>query len=82
MRKVILGVGSNLGNRISNFHDALHQLKSIGKVSQTSFLYQTAPMYELNQPSFLNAAVILETSSSPEEILHKCKDIESVQNTI
>lgn len=79
MRKVILGVGSNLGNRINNFNVALHQLKSLGKISQTSFLYQTAPMYELNQPSFLNAAVMLETTSSPEEILHKCKDIESVE---
>jgi len=78
MRRVILGIGSNLGNRVANFNTALEKLQVLGKIAQTSFLYQTAPMYELNQPAFLNAAVILETKSSPEEILHKCKDIELV----
>ena len=78
MRKVFLGVGSNIGNRVLNLNEGLSKLKSFGKVSATSFLYETAPMYESNQPSFLNAAVVLETNLSPEEVLDRCQDIELV----
>lgn len=78
-RRAILGIGSNLGNRISNFNNALLRLKEFGKISATSYLYETAPMYETKQPSFLNGAVILETQLSPESLLQKIREIELVQ---
>lgn len=78
MKKVILGIGSNLGHRVLNFKETISRLNSIGKVSATSFLYETAPMYELNQPAFLNAAIQLETKLSAEEVMYYCQDIELV----
>ena len=80
MRRAILGIGSNLGNRILNFNNALLQLKSYGKISATSYLYETAPMYETKQPSFLNGAIILETELSPESLLHRIREIELVKD--
>ena len=42
----------------------------------TSFLYETKPMYVMDQPSFLNAAVELETELEPMELLRELKKIE------
>lgn len=79
MKKVLLGIGSNLGHRASNFNQAIKKLQGLGKVSATSFIYETAPLYETKQPSFLNAALLLETNLSPEQILKHCQDIEKVK---
>ena len=78
MKRVFLGIGSNLGHKVLNFNLAIEKLKTLGKVSATSFLYETAPLYETKQPSFLNAALMIETNLSPEEVLSRCQDIEKV----
>lgn len=59
-----LGIGTNLGNRLASIHEAIRLLNENPEIQviDTSFLYETAPMYVLDQPSFLNAVlkVILE----------------------
>jgi 2-amino-4-hydroxy-6-hydroxymethyldihydropteridine diphosphokinase len=43
-----------------------------------SSVYETAPQGEvLDQPDFLNAVVEVETELGPEELLERCKEIES-----
>lgn len=43
-----------------------------------SSIYETAPQGEvLDQPDFLNAVVEIETELGPEELLVRCKEIES-----
>jgi 2-amino-4-hydroxy-6-hydroxymethyldihydropteridine diphosphokinase len=43
-----------------------------------SSIYETAPQGEvLDQPDFLNAVVEIETELGPEELLKRCKEIES-----
>ena len=71
-----LALGSNLGNRAGNIHRALAALKAVGVVEATSFLYETAPAYVLDQPRFLNAACRLRTALSPTELLTALKTIE------
>ena len=68
-----IALGSNLGDRFANIEAALHLLghldlipnfpTAIGclAVINTSFLYETAPMYVTDQPSFLNCACIVRS---------------------
>ena len=47
-------------------------------VTSSSSAYETEPQGEvLDQPDFLNAVVEIETELGPEELLRKCKEIES-----
>lgn len=50
-----LALGSNIGDRYKAVKDSLEELEKRGiKVKRTSSLYQSAPMYVLDQPTFLN----------------------------
>jgi 2-amino-4-hydroxy-6-hydroxymethyldihydropteridine diphosphokinase len=72
-----LGLGSNVGDRLANLRAAVDALsRHVGVVGRSS-VYETEPQGEvLDQPDFLNAAVAIETSLGPEELLDVCKDIE------
>jgi len=72
---VAIALGSNLGDRFANIEAALRLLdqpelipvvKEQGTstslaVVNTSFLYETAPMYVTDQPNFLNCACIVRS---------------------
>jgi 2-amino-4-hydroxy-6-hydroxymethyldihydropteridine diphosphokinase len=70
-----IAIGSNVGDRVEAFRDALTQLRLIGDVTRTSFLYQTPPMYVTDQEKFLNAACHLRTSLNPDQLLAALKSI-------
>lgn len=77
MATVYLGLGTNLGNKEANLRTAIHKLqKRIGKQVSLSSFYETAPWGFESDHSFLNAAIGLETSLSPIEILHITQEIE------
>jgi 2-amino-4-hydroxy-6-hydroxymethyldihydropteridine diphosphokinase len=73
-----LGLGSNVGDRLGHLRAAVELLTDQGvDVTATSSVYETEPVGEiLDQPDFLNAAVAIETSLGPEELLDLCKAIE------
>ncbi|KAI0267364.1 Dihydropteroate synthase [Gloeopeniophorella convolvens] len=85
-----VALGSNLGDRFANIEAALYLLEHTNAIPEeyasepfansvilnTSFLYETAPMYVTDQPSFLNCACIIKTSLLPETLLKLLKDIE------
>ena len=74
---MLIGLGSNVGDRLQNLQRAVDALKSHYRVIATSRVYETAPMYVVDQPSFLNAAVQLEAAESPRCILSRLKAIEA-----
>lgn len=77
MATVYLGLGTNLGNKEANLRTAIYKLKErIGKQVSLSSFYETAPWGFESDHSFLNAAIGLETSLSPIEILHITQEIE------
>lgn len=77
MATVYLGLGTNLGNKEANLRTAIYKLQErIGKQVSLSSFYETAPWGFESGHSFLNAAIGLETSLSPIEILHITQDIE------
>lgn len=73
-----IALGANLGDRFTSLEravDVLHAHPAI-RVVDTSFLYETPPMYVLDQPKFLNGAVRIATRLTPLELLRACQDIE------
>jgi 2-amino-4-hydroxy-6-hydroxymethyldihydropteridine diphosphokinase len=79
MRIGYLGLGSNVGDRESQLRRAIEALGAHGvQVEAVSSLYETEPVGEiLDQPDFLNAAVRINTSLDPDQLLDVCKAIEA-----
>ena len=75
-----IAIGSNLdssaGDRPANIRLAVEHLQTIGSVLATSSFYDTAPVGYLDQPRFLNAAVLIETALEPLELLERLLAIE------
>ncbi|HZO58249.1 MAG TPA: 2-amino-4-hydroxy-6-hydroxymethyldihydropteridine diphosphokinase [Solirubrobacterales bacterium] len=79
MTSAWLGLGSNVGDRLANLRDAAARLDAIDgiRVAARSHVYETEPVGEvLDQRDFLNAAVRVETTLGPHELLDACKDVE------
>ncbi|GAA5941658.1 trifunctional dihydropteroate synthetase/dihydrohydroxymethylpterin pyrophosphokinase/dihydroneopterin aldolase FOL1 [Sporobolomyces koalae] len=76
-----IGIGTNIGNRVKNFSDALQRLHELGRgqvnVVDTSFLYESDAMYHEDQDRFLNAAIKVETSLEPLALLEILKQVEA-----
>jgi 2-amino-4-hydroxy-6-hydroxymethyldihydropteridine diphosphokinase len=47
------------------------------RVVRTSFLYESAPMYDSSQPPFLNAALLVASGLDPPSLLRRLKRIET-----
>jgi 2-amino-4-hydroxy-6-hydroxymethyldihydropteridine diphosphokinase len=76
--RAYVGLGSNLGDRRATLVRAIELLgerRGIEVVGTSSFL-ETDPVGFLDQPRFLNAAVAIDTSLTPAEILATLLDIE------
>ncbi|PVV03144.1 hypothetical protein BB560_002395 [Smittium megazygosporum] len=73
-----ISAGSNLGDRLKNINSSIKMINSVNgcKVVDTGFLYESKPMYLLDQPLFLNTAFKVETSLAPHDLLHSLKKIE------
>lgn len=77
MAKVYLGLGTNLGDKEMNLRIAITLInQKIGKTLSLSSFYETAPWGFSSAHSFLNAALCIETSHSPLEVLHLTQSIE------
>lgn len=74
----VLGLGANLGDRRAAFDAALDELEGLGRLVEVSALYETDPVGP-PQPVYLNAAVRLETTLSPEALLGELLAIERRQ---
>jgi 2-amino-4-hydroxy-6-hydroxymethyldihydropteridine diphosphokinase len=80
MNKVIVGIGSNIGNREENISMAVHALELLPNttVIAGSSLYETKPFDVPNeQTDYLNKCVIALTELSPRALLGACLGIEA-----
>ena len=75
-----IALGSNLdssfGDRASNLREALRRLEELGDLKAISSFVDTEPVGYLDQPHFLNAAAVLETSLAPLDLLRGLLSIE------
>lgn len=80
MSTAYLSLGSNIGDRIGfiqQAHSLLNDSEGI-KVVDCSSLYETEPIGVEDQEWFINAALKVETTLSPQELMKKCLDIENI----
>ena len=69
-------LGSNMGTRQGNLDKALDLLSQRLKLRQVSSLYESEPVGNIEQPSFLNLVCQIYTRLAPEELLTLAKGIE------
>ena len=74
---VIIGLGSNLGNRREHLNDAIELIRSrVGSVVQESSIYETPPLGFEALQQFYNMVIEVETLLSARELLEELLLIE------
>ena len=83
LTRVVLSLGSNLGDRYQNLSKAVELIKErIGSIDQISKLYETPPVgFEASQ-DFINLCLSIYTTLSPEEFIRITQKIESEMGRI
>jgi 2-amino-4-hydroxy-6-hydroxymethyldihydropteridine diphosphokinase len=76
MARVIVGIGSNLGNKEENIRNSIKLIGEKCKILKTSSFYETEPVGCEEQGWFLNCAVEAETRLEPLELLEFLKSVE------
>jgi 2-amino-4-hydroxy-6-hydroxymethyldihydropteridine diphosphokinase len=79
-----LGLGSNVGERRAQLQAAVDALPGVGvTVLASSSVYDTDPVGEvLDQPSFLNACLRVQSTLEPLELLDGAKRVEREQGRV
>ncbi len=74
---MVLGLGSNLGDRSAQLASARERLQMGDRLSidRASSLYESAPIGP-EQPNYLNQVVIGRTRATPRALLDACQEIE------
>lgn len=78
MGKAVIGLGSNLGNRVLFLCNALKELNEFaGELLAVSSFYETEPVgVTCDHHAYVNAACLIETLLLPEDLLAICNRIE------
>ena len=80
MPTAAIGLGANLpsaaGTPAETLAAAIERLAEYGRVAARSGFYRTAPVGYVDQPAFVNAAVLLETELRPLPLLEALLGIE------
>ncbi len=76
-KKLVIGLGSNIGNRYFYLQKAVKKIEQAFSTPATiSSIYSTPPWGNVNQPTFLNAVAYLTTSKSALASFELLKEIE------
>ena len=79
MKRVYIGLGTNLGNREQNLESALSRIAEvIGIIIARSSVYETEPWGFLSENKFLNMVIAVDTDLSPSGLLGRLLMIESL----
>ncbi len=80
---VYLSVGSNIGDRQGNLHQAVSAIERERiRVTAESSVYETEPQDVTDQPWFLNMVVACETSYFPVQLLAVLRGIERAMGRV
>jgi len=75
-----VALGSNLesafGDREANLREAVERIGGLGEVQSVSTFYDTEPVGYLEQPRFLNGALLLETDLEPLDLIRALLAVE------
>lgn len=80
-RRAALSLGSNLGDRLENLQNAIDTLLSTDEIMgvAASPVYETEPVGgPADQPRFLNAVLLVDTTLSARSLLERAQAVEEV----
>ena len=78
-----IGLGTNLGNRLSNLHTSRLFLEaSVGTIKAQSSIYETKAWGVEGQPDFLNQVVAITTGLRPQQVLDTILAIEEAMGRV
>ncbi|EMR0739009.1 MULTISPECIES: 2-amino-4-hydroxy-6-hydroxymethyldihydropteridine diphosphokinase [Citrobacter] len=79
-----IALGSNLASPLEQVNAAVKAIGDIpdSRIVAVSSFYRTPPLGPQDQPDYLNAAVALETTLAPEELLNHTQRIELQQGRV
>ncbi|OKO95533.1 Folic acid synthesis protein fol1 [Penicillium subrubescens] len=78
VHRAFIALGSNVGDRVEMIEKACLELDRANiKVRRTSSLFETTPMYVLEQDTFINGVCEVETTLGPMELLDTLQSIEN-----
>jgi len=76
--KIILSIGSNVGDRKQNILDSLKELSRISQIKKVSSVYDSEAILFEAQENFFNLVVQIEYKKSPQDLLKDIKKIEKL----
>jgi 2-amino-4-hydroxy-6-hydroxymethyldihydropteridine diphosphokinase len=83
LNKVIIALGTNLGDKELNLKNAIHLIKSkVGDVSKVSSIFKNSAVGFESENEFFNACLICETELNPEQVLTELQEIEKILGRI
>lgn len=77
-RRAVLSLGSNQGDRMAILQGAVDALAATPDIAvvAVSGVFETEPVGGPQQPDFLNAVVVADTSLSPQALLERAQAVE------
>jgi 2-amino-4-hydroxy-6-hydroxymethyldihydropteridine diphosphokinase len=82
-RRAFIGLGSNLGDRLTHLETAVGSLAGDGDVMAVSPIYETAPVGGPDdQGPYLNVVVELWTADTPRRLLERCQALEEAAGRV
>jgi dihydroneopterin aldolase/2-amino-4-hydroxy-6-hydroxymethyldihydropteridine diphosphokinase len=76
--RAVVALGANAGDRLATLQAALDDLAAFEglRLGEVSPVVETAPVGGPEQPDYLNAVLLVETTLSPLELLAACQQVE------
>jgi len=83
-RRTVIAMGSNIGDRLDYLQGGLDGLFDTPRITflAVSPVYETAPVGGPEQPDYLNAVVIAETSMPAQAVLERCLSLEDAYGRV
>ncbi|MFM8842112.1 MAG: 2-amino-4-hydroxy-6-hydroxymethyldihydropteridine diphosphokinase [Actinomycetota bacterium] len=76
-KRVVIALGSNLGDRKSSIESAIDLLKEFIEIEKVSTLIETDPVGGPEQGPYLNGVLLGRTTLAPEELMTKLLEVEA-----
>ena len=74
--RIILSIGSNVGDRLKNIQISLKELSTICEIKIISSLYDSLPRIYEDQDNFFNLVLEIDYKKTPQDLLKDIKKIE------
>ena len=74
--RIILSIGSNVGDRLKNIERSLEELSTICEIKIISSLYDSLPRIYEDQDNFFNLVLEIDYKKTPQDLLKDIKKIE------